>query len=265
VLFDGDEELRASITSRLRQAGSVFAEDEASLLLSEAGTFDELERMVGQRLEGKPLEYIVGWVDFLGHRFALKPGVFVPRARSELVVVEALALVKAGDVVVDLCCGSGALGASVLRAFDEIEIYAADIDPIAVGCAQENFGLREDKVFTSDLFSDFPDELRGRVSLLICNAPYVPSGSLQFLPGDSRLHESAVSLDGGIDGLDVHRRVLEEAQSWLSQGAHLIVETNPYQVDELVKAFDLGRFRTRVANSSELEAMVVIGTFGSAV
>src|SRR3954469_3910348 len=112
------------VVRRLRAAGCVFAEDEARLLLREARTADELETLVGRRGGGEPLERGVGWAEFAGLRIAVGPGVFVPRRRTEVLVEEAAALAAPGAVVVDLCCGSGALGVAVASAVGEVELHA---------------------------------------------------------------------------------------------------------------------------------------------
>src|ERR1700736_5409468 len=118
------------IVSRLRAAGCVFAEDEARLLLSTARTLDELDAMVDRRVAGVPLEQVLGWAEFCGLRIAVAPGVFVPRRRTELLVREAASLARAaaclGPVphqltVVDLCCGSGAVGVALAHALGRIE------------------------------------------------------------------------------------------------------------------------------------------------
>src|ERR1700710_2101255 len=103
----------ATVVLRLRAAGCVFAEDEARLLTEAAGTPAELADMVDRRVAGLPLEQILGWGGFDGLRLAQDPGVFVPRRRTEFLVRCAVPLVPAGGVVVDLCCGCGALGTAV--------------------------------------------------------------------------------------------------------------------------------------------------------
>ncbi|MDV9177291.1 putative protein N(5)-glutamine methyltransferase, partial [Streptomyces sp. W16] len=100
----------ASVVAALRAAGCVFAEDEARLILSAARTPDEVAAMVDRRVEGLPLELVVGHAEFRGLRIALEPGVFVPRRRTEFLVDQALAHAPDAAVVVDLCCGSGAVG-----------------------------------------------------------------------------------------------------------------------------------------------------------
>src|SRR5690554_4881277 len=103
----------ADVTAQLRAAGSVFAEDEAELLWREAATPDQLRDMVAQRTTGRPLEQILGWAEFCGLRILVEPGVFVPRQRTTFLVQLAAGVVNAGDVAVDLCCGTGAVGAAL--------------------------------------------------------------------------------------------------------------------------------------------------------
>ena len=113
------------LVARLRAAGCVFAEEEAALLLEAAGPADRLEAMVARRVAGEPLEYVVGWAAFCGIRMVVEPGVFVPRHRTELMVDEAVRLLDGATrpVVLDVCCGSGALGAA-LAARREIEVLS---------------------------------------------------------------------------------------------------------------------------------------------
>ncbi|MDF2663772.1 MAG: putative protein N(5)-glutamine methyltransferase [Paenibacillus sp.] len=103
-----------SITvSRLREAGCVFAEEETRLLVSAARTPADLAAMADRRAAGVPLEHVIGWAEFCGLRIAVDKGVFVPRHRTEFLIRQAAALARSGAVVVDLCCGSGALGAAL--------------------------------------------------------------------------------------------------------------------------------------------------------
>src|SRR3954466_7744969 len=124
-----------SVVAALRTAGCVFAEDEARLILAAARTPDELAGMVDLRITGHPLELVVGWAEFRGLRITVGPGVFVPRRRTEFLVEQALAQAPDASVVVDLCCGSGAVGAALAAALGPIELHAADIDPVAGDCA----------------------------------------------------------------------------------------------------------------------------------
>jgi release factor glutamine methyltransferase len=246
--------------ARLRAAGCVFAEDEARLLASAARTPEELAVMVDRRVGGLPLEQVVGWAEFCGLRIAVEPGVFVPRLRTEFLVQQATALAKPHDIIVDLCCGVGAIGAALAASVSQLEVHATDIDPAAVRCARRNldgFGVH---VYEGDLYDPLPPALRGRVSIVVANVPYVPTDEMRLLPGEARAHEPRVALDGGPDGLDVLRRVAAGAPGWLVPGGHLLIETSERQASAAVSAFAASRLRARVKSSEDLNATVVIGT-----
>lgn len=254
----------AAVVARLRAAGCVFAEDEARLLLEAARTPEHLARLVRERVEGAPLEHVLGWVGFAGLRLAVGPGVFVPRARTQALLSEAEALLRASPapaVVVDLCCGCGAVGAGLLAALGErVELHAVDVDPAAVACARTNLEPRGGAVHEGDLYAPLPPRLRGRVQLVVANAPYVPSGAILLMPREARLHEPRAALDGGADGLDVQRRVAAGAGAWLADGGHVAVETSREQAGRTAALLATAGLRTRTARSEELDATVVVGT-----
>ncbi|MFJ3821095.1 putative protein N(5)-glutamine methyltransferase [Streptomyces nodosus] len=248
------------VISALRSAGCVFAEDEAELILSTARTPDEAAVMVDRRVAGLPLEQVLGWAEFHGLHITVEPGVFVPRRRTEFLVAQAVALGRGASLVVDLCCGSGAVGAALAAALDGPELHAADIDPAAVQCARRNLAPYGGRVHEGDLFAALPDVLRGRVDVLAANVPYVPTDEVALLPSEARDHEPLVALDGGVDGLDVLRRVTAGASRWLAPGGCLLVETSARQVPLAVEAFTQGGLDVRRAASPELSAHVLIGT-----
>jgi len=251
--------IETEIVERLRAAGCVFAEDEARILVDAATSPDALERMIVSRVEGLPLEQIVGWAEFAGLRIVVEPGVFVPRRRTEFLFELALGLADSRSVVVDLCCGTGALGAAVASRLPEIELYAADIDPVEVHCARRNI-RSPGEVFEGDLFQPLPAALRGRIDILMVNAPYVPTDEIRLMPPEARLHEAMVALDGGMDGVDIQRRVAAEAPDWLAPGGHLLIETSERQALITMSAFEAVGLETRVETSDEYYATVVIGT-----
>ena len=251
----------APVVARLRAAGCVFAEDEARLLVAAAGSPAELEALVARRVSGVPLEYLLGWAEFAGLRLVVAEGVFVPRRRTELLVAEALALLAgvARPVVVDLCCGCGAIGAAIAASRGETEIHAVDADPVAVGCARRN--LPAGQVYQGDLDAPLPGSLLGSADVVLANAPYVPTAAIDLMPREARLYERPMALDGGADGLDVQRRVVAAAPRWLVPGGHLLVETSEPQAAELARAFARGGFEARVVR--ETDGLAVVGTLRS--
>lgn len=248
------------IVNRLQDAGCVFAEEEARLLISAAMTPADLIVMVNRRAAGFPLEHVIGWTEFCGLRIAVDPGVFVPRHRTEFLVRHAAALTWPGAVVVDLCCGSGALGAVLATMQERIELYASDVDPAAVRCALRNVTATGGRVYEGDLYEPLPAILRGRIDVLVVNAPYVPTESIRLLPREARIYEARAALDGGTDGLDIQRRVAAEAPLWLAPGGHLLVETSERQAPHTVEIFTRNGLIPQLISSEELDATVVIGT-----
>ncbi len=248
------------VVARLRAAGCVFAEDEAGLLLSEADSAADLETMLDQRVAGLPLEHVLGWAAFYGLRIAVDPGVFVPRRRTEHLVREAAALASPGAVIVDLCCGSGAVAAALAAAISQAEVYAVDVEPAAVDCARRNLAAAGGQAFVGDLYDPLPGNLRGHVDILVANAPYVPTGAVKLMPPEARVYEPMVALDGGPDGLDVLRRVITAAPGWLSAGGALLFETSRNQSATAARAVAGAGLVSRVTTSDELSATVVVAT-----
>ncbi|GKS12719.1 hypothetical protein YDYSY3_37190 [Paenibacillus chitinolyticus] len=163
-------------------------------------------------------------------------------------------------MVVDLCCGTGAVGVALASALQRIELHSVDIDPAAVRCARRNVSAAGGLVYEGDLYDPLPADLRGRVHVLAANAPYVPTGSVRLLPAEARIHEARMALDGGEDGLDIQRRVAAEAPVWLAPGGHLAVETSRRQAPQTAEIFTRSGLNARVVCSDELDAAVVIGS-----
>jgi release factor glutamine methyltransferase len=248
------------LVDRLRAAGCVYAEDEAELLLEAAADEADLERLVGARVAGQPLEHLLGWAGFDGLRVVVADGVFVPRQRTLLLVELAEQLTPTDGVVVDLCCGTGALLAALVVRRPDVEGHAADLDPAAVACARANLAaLPPGRVHEGDLFGALPADLRGRVDVLMVNAPYVPSDELDLMPSEARDHEHRVALDGGSDGLDLHRRVAAEAVHWLAPGGLLAIEVAPMQVDTATAMMAAVGLEPAVAEDPDLDATSVLG------
>ncbi len=267
-----------AVVARLRAAGCVFAEEEARLLTEAARTPADLEAMVGQREKGLPLEQVIGWAEFCGLRIFVDPGVFVPRRRSEFLVETAVSLAAgASPVIVDLCCGTGALGLAVAERLAAARrttgalvttaavrivagLYAVDIDPAAVRCARRNVEPAGWRVYEGDLFDPLPETLRGRVTILICNAPYVPTEDIGLLPPEARDYEPRTALDGGTDGLAVLRRVAADAPRWLAPGGVLLVETSDLQAALMGGEMEDAGLAGRIHADTEYESIVVTGT-----
>lgn len=232
---------------RLAAAGCVFPDEEAAVLLASAENDAELEAMIARRVSGEPLEYVVGWAEFDGLRIPVRPGVFIPRRRTHALLVEALRMLAPGARVLDLCCGAGPVAAALLRRRPDLRVCASDVDRDAVECAR----ALVPEVYCGDLFAPIP---RQRFDLIVANAPYVPTESVTMLPRESRA-EALTALDGGTDGLDIHRRIAAQVTDWLQPGGSVLTEVSPGQVDPLKSIY--ARYQVTARLDEDLEVAVV--------
>jgi release factor glutamine methyltransferase len=114
-------------------------------------------------------------------------------------------------------------------------------------------------VYCGDLYAALPAGLRGRVDVLVCNAPYVPTDAIALMPPEAREHELRAALDGGADGVEVQRRVAAGAPEWLAPGGWLLVETSGRQTPQTVAAFVAAGLDAAVVTDEDLAATVVVG------
>ena len=248
------------VVSRLRAAGCVWAEAEAVLLEECATSEGDLAVLLARRVGGEPLETVLGWVEFLGRRLAVAPGVFVPRRRTELLARTTLAEVDArhrpGErvVVVEMCCGVAPVAAHLAP---DVEMHAADSSAAALGCARTNAPTAA--FHLGDLYDALPADLRGRVDVLAANAPYVPTDRIAAMPTEARDHEPRAALDGGDDGVVLHRRLAADASGWLAPGGVLLVETSPGQAPLTTAAMTAGGLEARLVVDHEIGGCVAIG------
>lgn len=254
----GPDVLRHTVET-LRAAGCVFAEEEADLLVGQAADDEALETLLRRRVSGEPLEVVLGWTRFDGLRVEVDAGVFVPRQRTAFLARQAIAIAQPGDVVLDLCCGTGAIGLAVATAVPDVELHACDIDPAAVACAARNVAAVGGHTWCGDLFAPLPHRLHARVDIVVVNAPYVPTARIGFMPTEARDHEPRHSLDGGVDGVQIHRRVGDEVGAWLRPGGCVLVETSTDQADRTAEALSTAGLATAIHASDELQATVAVG------
>ncbi|WBB56905.1 putative protein N(5)-glutamine methyltransferase [Verrucosispora sp. WMMD573] len=251
-----------ALVARLRRAGCVWAEDETRLLVEAADGPATLAALVDRRVAGEPLEYLLGWAEFCGERIDVDPGVFVPRARTALLVSVAARVTGPAATVVELCCGSGAITRVLARRLAAPRLLAAvDVDPAAVVCARRNLAAVGAPVLAGDLFDPLPAAWRGRLDLVVANAPYVPTAAMALLPPESRRYESAAALDGGPDGLAVLRRLATAAPTWLAPGGHLVVEVGQGQVDRFRAVLTEVGLVPSVARDEASDAVAMLGRY----
>lgn len=226
-----------NLVERLRDAGCVAAEEEATELLTAAPDEATLESFLRRRVEGEPLAWITGTTEFCGHLIHVDRGVYVPRAQSEELARRAVGLLTPVGRVADLCTGTGAIAVHLQTA--GAQVVGVDREMLALRCARAN-GV-------TALLGDVDRPLRSRsFEVVTAVAPYVPNSELRYLPADVQRFEPRDALDGGVDGLDVVRRVIAGASRLLVPGGWLLVELGASQNEALEQTLDSNGFRSPV-------------------
>ena len=207
---------------------------------------DHLRDGVKRRAEGQPLQYITGEMPFRHIIVHVEPGVFIPRPETETLVQVGIDHLAKREIsapkVLDICTGSGCIACAVASELDGSAVVATDLNPAAVRVATfnaERTGSADRlSVYEGDLFEPIDPRLKGGVDLVLSNPPYVPSSDLPDLPEEVLGFEPHLALDGGPDGLDTARRIIEGAVEWLRSGALLALELDERYVKDAVNAME---------------------------
>jgi release factor glutamine methyltransferase len=251
-------QLYREAVERLSQAGIDNARQEALWILEEAVGMTrvqlhayaedpiDLERyqnavaLIERRASREPLQYVLGHQEFYGLDMTVKPGVLIPRPESELLVEKAIALLRSHShpVIVDVGTGSGCLAISMARALTHAMVIASDRSVAALQIAKVNakrHGLDSRILWLAGDLLDplLSSGLAGKVSAIIANLPYISHDEWDRLSPDVKDFEPCLALDGGPDGLDVYRRLLQEAPCLLAPDGVVLVEIGLGQVDRL--------------------------------
>ena len=182
----------------------------------------EYEIAVQKRAEHIPLQYIIGEQEFMGLRFKVNSNVLIPRQDTETLVEQVLKIVKPGMKVLDLCTGSGCVLISVLKNAPELTGMGSDISKTALLVAKENAKLHE--VDAEWVRSDLFDNITETFDVIMANPPYIPTGEILSLMPEVRDFEPENALDGGADGLDFYRKIIEQVKDYLNPGGYVYME-----------------------------------------
>lgn len=257
--------LEGEVAARLAAAGIPAARAEARWLVEHARaapTPGRLETLVRRRLAGEPLQLLLGRWPFRTVELALEAGVFVPRPETEVVAGLAIDHVRRlgrPALAAEPCTGSGAISCALVAEVAGIEVVATDLDARAVALARRNLAEVRDRsgavarrsraeVHLGDLLDPLPEQLRGRLDLLVANPPYLPVADRSQLAREVVAHDPAAALFGGVDGHEVVDRLVAEAGRWLAPGGLLVVEIDDRRGPEVVaRARAAGWDEVRVA------------------
>jgi release factor glutamine methyltransferase len=247
-------------TNYLKENGSESPRLEAEILLAHARKcpriklyteFDEvltepvratMRDLVKRRANREPVAYLVGFREFFSLNFEVGPGVFIPRPDTETLVMETLALAKpmTKPKILELCSGSGCISISIAVNLPAAQITAVELSDVPLATSKRNAEKHKatDRIrfLQGDLFGPVPTG--ERFQILVSNPPYIAKGEIPTLEPEVARHEPNLALDGGPDGLDVIRRLAEEAPAHLEPGGWLLFELSPEQAPAAVKLFE---------------------------
>lgn len=215
---------------------SAVTGDERIVKLAQA---KQIIKIADERLTGRPLWYIIGDADFCGYKIKVDERVLIPRPETEELAMMAVASLEDGQSVLDLCTGSGAIAVAVYKESEKrgkkVQVTAVDISEDALTLAKENAELNgaDIRFLQSDLFK----RIRGRFDVIVSNPPYIPSAEIENLQREVKDFEPRLALDGGVDGLDIYRKIAEDAFKYLNRGGMLLLEVGEGEAEKVSKMF----------------------------
>lgn len=214
----------------------------------ESGVYDDIQSIVKRRLMREPLQYIYGRWDFMGLSFAVRPGILIPRPDTEILVESVMHELHDGMRVLDLCTGTGCILISLLRYSNGCKGVGVDISGEALDLAKENAamilgdgGMTDGNgsaayvLLRGDLYDALGSDEAGEIfassddrsrmfDIIVSNPPYISTGVIETLEPEVKDHEPRLALDGGDDGLDIIRRIIDGAPAHLLKGGELYLE-----------------------------------------
>lgn len=220
--------------------------DRLSLYLNKDTLLDKnksslLSSILKRRILSEPIQYILGKLEFMGLEFKVNKDVFIPRPETEMLVETAINIVKLLNCqtvkIWDIGTGSGNIAISLAKFLPQAEIFATDISREALEVAKENAKLNNAKIncTQSNLFNNY--HLRPiSYDLIISNPPYIPTPMIELLQPEIR-YEPVIALDGGKDGLDFYRKIIQRAPLYLKENGFLIMEMGFNQGESVKNIF----------------------------
>ena len=214
-----------------------------------------IDAFLDRRSKREPLQYILGYVDFLGIKIKVGKGVLIPRPETELLAEEAVKVIRSQKLnppappfakggngrvtILDLCTGSGCLALALAKEFPLAYIYGTDISEVAIHYAKENAemnGINNVNFLQGSLFDPIAHLVTGyslpvMFDLIISNPPYIRKDDIRNLQAEIKDWEPIVALDGGEDGLNYFRLIIPEARNYLKQSGCLMLELGISQAD----------------------------------
>ena len=227
---------------------NILKKDKEYLMIHETEELNEdLEKILKKDIEKLckhiPIQYITNKQEFMGLEFYVDKRVLIPQPDTEILVEEVIDIVGKNEKIkiLDLCTGSGAIGISIVKNIENCEISLSDISNEALKIATKNYNdivgtndcTRQDKIIQSDLF----EKIQDKFDIIVSNPPYIKSDVIKTLDKEVQ-NEPLLALDGGKDGLDIYRRIIEQAYKYLNKDGYLCLEIGYDQKEEVIRLIE---------------------------
>jgi release factor glutamine methyltransferase len=210
------------------------------------GELAPLREKVRRRVEGEPLQYLLGSWDFFGRTFRTDQRALIPRPETETLVEIALKVIRAQPCarnrLLDVGTGSGVLAITLALECPNLHVVGSDISPLALNLARENAERQGPECRIEWIESDLLGSVTGPFDFLVANLPYIPTAELPKLAPEVQ-RDPQLALDGGVDGLAVIRRLVRDAPKVLAGGAFVILEVGFDQADRVTDLMVAQKFR----------------------
>ena len=195
-------------------------------------------KILEEKLSGKPLAHIIGEAEFMGRLFTVGPTVLIPRPETEELVEQSVKHIFGSkpDFILDMCSGSGCIAVSLAFLFPSAQVTGADISQGAIEVARKNASNMNLNKRVSFVQSDLFENIKGRFDLIISNPPYIPTEVIKTLSPEVQ-SEPHIALDGGSDGMDIIKKIILAAPVYLKEGGLLALETGYGQSQKVLQFF----------------------------
>lgn len=212
------------------------------------------EKMFKRRLEGEPLQYIIGNTEFFGYKFFVNRDVLIPRFETELLVDKLIKYVSADKKVLDLCCGSGAIGIT-LKLKTNCDVTLSDVSGGALKVTAKN--AKNLKAEVKTVLSDLFENVEGKFDVIVSNPPYIPTADILTLDDNVKNYEPSLALDGGEDGLDFYRKILSQAGEHLNEKGVVAFEIGIGQADDIIAIADDFCLLEKIADYNGIDRILI--------
>lgn len=203
---------------------------------------DKLAEYCARRANYEPVAYIIGEKEFFGLSIKVNEHVLIPRPETELIVEEALKLIKASDNILDLCCGSGAIGLAISKFSDlETNIVFADISENALEIAQKN--ALSHNVKAKFILSNWFSNINEKFDLIVCNPPYISREEKYMMAEETLKYEPEIALFADADGYEAYYILAKTAHKFLQKDGRIIIEFGYKQMDKISGIFAENHWR----------------------